>query len=73
MDGIRIVFTKLFQNVVLVGGMAANVNRFQFRNTPDQKVCTGCAGRIYLFNQGREAPQFCGGLSTFFRKRWGNL
>ncbi len=27
--GIRIVFTQLFQNMVLVGGMAANVNRFQ--------------------------------------------
>ena len=37
MDGIRIIFTKLLQNAVLVGGMAANVNRFQFRNTPDQK------------------------------------
>lgn len=47
---IRIVFTKLCQDTVLVGGMAANVNRFQFRNTPNQKVCTGCAGTICLFN-----------------------
>ena len=32
---IRIVFTKLFQDTVLVGGMAANINWFQFRNTPN--------------------------------------
>lgn len=47
---IRIVFTKLCQDTVLVGGMAANVNWFQFRNTHNQKVCTGCAGTICLFN-----------------------
>ena len=48
--GIWIVFTKLFQNAVLVGGMSASVKWFQFRNTPNQKVCTGCAGTICLLN-----------------------
>ena len=43
-SGIRIIFTELLQNTVLVGGMTANVNRFQFRNTPNQKVCTGYVG-----------------------------
>lgn len=42
-SGIRIIFTQLFQNAVLIGGMAAKVNGFQFRNTPNQKVCTGRA------------------------------
>ncbi len=32
---IRIVFTQLFQNTFLVGGMSANVNWFQLRNTPN--------------------------------------
>lgn len=49
-NSIRIVFTELFQNTDLVGGMTANVNRFQNRNTPNQKVCTGCAGAVCLFN-----------------------
>ncbi len=31
--------------------------------TPNQKVCTGCAGTICPINQGREAPHSLGGLS----------
>ena len=58
--GIRIVFKKLFQDTVLVGGMAANVNWFQFRNTPDQKVCTGCAGtKDTLLIKGAKRRIFC--------------
>ena len=70
---IWIIFTKLFQDTVLVGGMSASVNRFQNRNTPDQTVCTGCAGTICLFDQGREAPHFLGVLSTPFLKKLGEF
>ena len=60
MGSIRIVFTKLCPNTVLVGGMAANVNRFQFRNTPNQKVCTGCAGtKDTLLIKGAKRRTFC--------------
>ncbi len=74
MDSIRIVFTKLCQNTVLVGGMAANVNRFQFRNTPNQKVCTGCAGtKDTLLIKGAKRRTFCTVCQPLFLKSWGNL
>ena len=47
---IRIIFTKLGQDMFLIGGIIANVNRFQ-RNTPsNQKVCFGVVETIYLIN-----------------------
>lgn len=64
---IRIVFMKLCQNAVLVGGMAANVNRFQFRNTPNQKVCTGCAGtKDALLIKGAKRRIFCAVCQPLF-------
>ena len=47
-SGIRIIFTELNQDTILVGGMAANVNRFQKRNTPNQKSVPAGPGR-YAF------------------------
>lgn len=47
-SGIRIIFTELIQDTFLVGGMAANVNRFQKRNTPNQKCVPAGPGR-YAF------------------------
>ncbi len=74
MDSIRIVFTKLCQNTVLVGGMAANVNRFQFRNTPNQKVCTGCAGmKKTLLIKGAKRRTFCTVCQPLFLKKLGEF
>ena len=74
MDSIRIVFTKLCQNTVLVGGMAANVNRFQFRNTPNQKVCTGCAGtKDTLLIKGAKRRTFCTVCQPLFLKKLGEF
>ena len=36
-------------------------------------VCTGCAGTICLFDQGRGAPHFLSGLSTRFMKKVGGI
>ncbi len=43
-----------------------------FREEP-QKVCTGRAGTICLFDQGREAPHFFGDLSSPFLKKVGGI
>ncbi len=36
---IRIIFTKLSQDMFLIGKMTADVNRFQWNTPPKQKVC----------------------------------
>ena len=57
-SSIRIIFTKLSQDTILIGGMTANVNRFQWNTPPNQKVYFGCAETICLINQEARSAAF---------------
>ena len=57
-SSIRIIFTKLSQDTFLIGGMTADVNRFQWNTPPNQKVCPAAPEQYALLIKGREAPHF---------------
>ena len=57
-SGIRIIFTQLRQDTVLIGGMAANVNRFQKKRPPNSKSVFRLCRTDYFANQGARSAAF---------------
>ena len=69
---IRIIFTKLIQDTVLIGGMAARINRFQKKRTPHSKSVFRLGRTNCLVKQGARSAAFLERfVNSFFEKSGG--
>ena len=72
-SSIRIIFTQLSQERVLIGGMAANINRFQEKCTPNSKIEFRLCRRDCLVNQGARSDVFLDRFVISFLKKSGEF
>ena len=70
---IRIIFTKLRQDTVLIGGMSANINRFQKKRTPNCKNVFRLSRTDYLVKQGARSAAFLKRFVNRFLKKSGGI
>ena len=57
-SSIRIIFTQLRQDTVLIGGMATDIYRFQKKRTPNSKSVFRLCRTDYFANQGARSAAF---------------
>ena len=72
-NGIWIIFTQLRQDTVLIGGMAANIYRFQKKRTPNSKNVFRLSRTNYLINQGARSAAFLERFVNSFLKKSGGI
>ena len=71
-SSIRIIFTQLRQDTVLIGGMATNIYRFQKKRTPNSKNEFRLCRTNYLVNQGARSAAFLERfVNSYFEKSGG--
>lgn len=72
-NSIWIIFTQLRQDTVLIGGMSANVNRFQKKRTPNSKSIFRLCRTDYLIKQGARSAAFWERFVNSFLKKSGGI
>lgn len=72
-SSIRIIFTQLRQDTVLIGGMSAKIYRFQKKRTPNSQNVYRPSRTNYLINRGARSAVFLECFVNSFLKKVGEF